>query len=217
MWRSDSLLLHSRYRSEGSMAKTRRKRHTYSNAKRISILQAARDQGLTADVKKRFGVTRSPTTVAAQVRRRSEPGHHHPARRGQSGKSRKSRNRGRAAQRGPVTRPRNPAADRAQRGEQLPRLAIRLEPRTWSQGLTPRRPPNKLQHERLPRPGLRPGCGACWSCWRRSPPSTAAERRTTGSISAPVARSASTAFHLARSGASPRPGRSPCSPDGRIG
>ena len=40
------------------MAKTRRKRHTYSNAKRISILQAARDQGLTAvDVKKRFGVT----------------------------------------------------------------------------------------------------------------------------------------------------------------
>ena len=40
------------------MAKTRRKRHTYSNAKRISILQAARAQGLTAlDVKKRFGVT----------------------------------------------------------------------------------------------------------------------------------------------------------------
>ena len=39
-------------------AKVRRKRHTYSNAKRISILQAARDQGLTAlDVKKRFGVT----------------------------------------------------------------------------------------------------------------------------------------------------------------
>ena len=40
------------------MAKTRRKRHSYSNAKRISILQAAREQGLTAlDVKKRFGVT----------------------------------------------------------------------------------------------------------------------------------------------------------------
>ena len=40
------------------MAKVRRKRHTYSNAKRISILQAARDHGLTAlDVKKRFGVT----------------------------------------------------------------------------------------------------------------------------------------------------------------
>ena len=40
------------------MAKTRRKRHTYSNTKRISILQAAREQGLTAlDVKKRFGVT----------------------------------------------------------------------------------------------------------------------------------------------------------------
>lgn len=40
------------------MAKTRRKRHSYSNAKRVSILQAAQSQGLTAlDVKKRFGVT----------------------------------------------------------------------------------------------------------------------------------------------------------------
>lgn len=40
------------------MAKARRKRHTYSNAKRISILQAAQSQGLTAlDVQKRFGVT----------------------------------------------------------------------------------------------------------------------------------------------------------------
>ena len=40
------------------MAKTRRKRHSYSNAKRISILQTAQNQGLTAlDVKKRFGVT----------------------------------------------------------------------------------------------------------------------------------------------------------------
>lgn len=40
------------------MAKTRRKRHSYSNAKRISILQTAQSQGLTAlDVKKRFGVT----------------------------------------------------------------------------------------------------------------------------------------------------------------
>lgn len=40
------------------MAKTRRKRHSYSDAKRISILQAAQSQGLTAlDVKKRFGVT----------------------------------------------------------------------------------------------------------------------------------------------------------------
>ena len=40
------------------MAKVRRKRHTYSNAKRISILQAAQSQGLTAlDVQKRFGVT----------------------------------------------------------------------------------------------------------------------------------------------------------------
>jgi transposase-like protein len=40
------------------MAKSRRKRHTYSNAKRVSILQAAQNQGLTAlDVQKRFGVT----------------------------------------------------------------------------------------------------------------------------------------------------------------
>src|SRR5262245_59136142 len=40
------------------MAKARRKRHSYSNAKRISILQTAQSQGLTAlDVKKRFGVT----------------------------------------------------------------------------------------------------------------------------------------------------------------
>lgn len=40
------------------MAKARRKRHSYSNAKRISILQAAQSQGLTAlDVKKRYGVT----------------------------------------------------------------------------------------------------------------------------------------------------------------
>jgi transposase-like protein len=40
------------------MAKPRRKRHSYSNSKRISILQAAQKQGLTAfDVQKRFGVT----------------------------------------------------------------------------------------------------------------------------------------------------------------
>jgi transposase-like protein len=58
MWRSESLLLRSSHHPEDFMAKTRRKRHSYSNAKRISILQAARDQGLTAlDVKKRFGVT----------------------------------------------------------------------------------------------------------------------------------------------------------------
>jgi transposase-like protein len=40
------------------MPKSRRKRNSYSSAKRISILQAASQQGLTAlDVKKRFGVT----------------------------------------------------------------------------------------------------------------------------------------------------------------
>src|SRR6185369_10283188 len=62
MWRSHSLPFRSLHPPEVFMAaKVRRKRHTYSNAKRISILQAARDQGLTAlDVKKRFGV--SPVT-----------------------------------------------------------------------------------------------------------------------------------------------------------
>ena len=40
------------------MAKTRRKRHSYSSEKRLNILDLARKQGLTAlDVKKRFGVT----------------------------------------------------------------------------------------------------------------------------------------------------------------
>jgi transposase-like protein len=40
------------------MAKARRKRQTYSEAKRQSILSAAQKEGLTAlDVKKRFGVT----------------------------------------------------------------------------------------------------------------------------------------------------------------
>lgn len=40
------------------MAKTRRKRQTYSETKRQSILSAAQKEGLTAlDVKKRFGVT----------------------------------------------------------------------------------------------------------------------------------------------------------------
>jgi transposase-like protein len=40
------------------MAKSRRRRHTYSNTKRISILQTAQKRGLTAlDVQKRFGVT----------------------------------------------------------------------------------------------------------------------------------------------------------------
>lgn len=40
------------------MARARRKRHTYSNDKRVSILQAAQSQGLTAlDVQKKFGVT----------------------------------------------------------------------------------------------------------------------------------------------------------------
>ena len=40
------------------MAKTRRKRQSYSNEKRLNILAAAQKQSLTAlDVKKRFGVT----------------------------------------------------------------------------------------------------------------------------------------------------------------
>jgi transposase-like protein len=40
------------------MAKVRRKRHSYSDEKRRTILAAAQKNGLTAlDVKKRFGVT----------------------------------------------------------------------------------------------------------------------------------------------------------------
>jgi transposase-like protein len=40
------------------MAKGRRKRHTYAEEKRRSILSTAQSEGLTAvDVKKRFGVT----------------------------------------------------------------------------------------------------------------------------------------------------------------
>jgi transposase-like protein len=40
------------------MAKTRRKRHTYTDAQRTSILAAARKESLTAlQVQKRFGVT----------------------------------------------------------------------------------------------------------------------------------------------------------------
>jgi transposase-like protein len=40
------------------MAKTRRKRHAYSNQKRTTILAAAQKEGLTAaQVQKRFGVT----------------------------------------------------------------------------------------------------------------------------------------------------------------
>ncbi len=40
------------------MPKPRRKRHNYSSEKRVTILQAAQKQGLTAvQVQKRFGVT----------------------------------------------------------------------------------------------------------------------------------------------------------------
>jgi transposase-like protein len=40
------------------MAKTRRKRHTYTNAQRTAILSAARNESLTAlQVQKKFGVT----------------------------------------------------------------------------------------------------------------------------------------------------------------
>jgi transposase-like protein len=40
------------------MAKTRRKRHTYTNAQRTAILAAARNESLTAlQVQKKFGVT----------------------------------------------------------------------------------------------------------------------------------------------------------------